>query len=101
MMFRFIWPHDLKAAFHINPETGLSHFSPRFLEHLQDIRCWTMNSDFLITFPDFRGEIPIWNAGPSGLLSTGVTYSEWYDFNDLEEEGPSRSNLQPAAAMDF
>lgn len=101
MMFRFIWPYDLKATYHINPQTGLSQFSPRFLEHLQDIRCWTMNSDFLVTYPDFRGEVPVWNAGPSALLSTAVTYAEWYHFNNLEEEESSRTSLQPATALGF
>ncbi|KIX95084.1 uncharacterized protein Z520_09000 [Fonsecaea multimorphosa CBS 102226] len=100
-MFRFMWPYDLKAASLISPQTGLSHFTPRFLEHLKDIQCWTMNSDFLAAYPDFRGEVPVWNSGPAGLLTTGVTYSDWYQFEDRIEEESARTNLHPIVALGF
>ncbi|KAJ9633620.1 hypothetical protein H2204_006826 [Knufia peltigerae] len=104
-MFQFRWPYSLKATYNVDPQTGLSHFSPQFLEHLGDLRCWTMNSDFLIQYPDFRGDIPIFNAGPSnlGLLNSSISYPDWYNFDSAEEEKSHihGSNLQLATLVGY
>ncbi|KEF54541.1 uncharacterized protein A1O9_08983 [Exophiala aquamarina CBS 119918] len=101
IMFQFLWPYDLRATYDINPQTGLSQFSPQFLEHLGDLRCWTMNSDFLVEFPDFRGDVPTFNGGPPSLLSIGVSYPEWYRFDTTEDEESSRNSLQLTTVLGY
>jgi len=60
-----------------------------------------MNSDFLAQYPEFRGDIPTFNPGPSGLMSNGVTYPEWYNFDTTEEEEFARDNPQLSTLVGF
>lgn len=96
-MFRFLWPHDFKDTYNIDPRSGLYHLSPQFLSCMQDLRCWTMNSDFLRKYPDFQGDIPISNPLPLRHLNLEAGLSQWCYFpvpeeDMLEIEGRSNSH---------
>ncbi|OQV10423.1 hypothetical protein CLAIMM_14424 [Cladophialophora immunda] len=80
-MFRFLWPYDFKEAFKLNVQTGLCHLSPRFLASMHDIRCWTMNSDFFQSWPDFRGDVPVSNPEPA----QPSLHTAWYAFQAQED----------------
>lgn len=64
-----------------------------------------MNSDFLVQYSDFRGDIPVFNAGPSNLslLGSGISYPDWYNFDNAEEEGSraNGNNLQLATLVGY
>lgn len=91
-MFQFLWPHDIEDAFNLNPQTNLYQLSKGFLVRFQDLRCWTMNSDFLNKYPDFRGDIPVSNPKPVQLSLTTTELHCYYFINhhmeDQEEENP-------------
>lgn len=55
-----------------NTMTGLYSYSPAFTERQQDLRCWTMRSDFFEKFPELRSDIPAFNPP---LLNTGLLLS--------------------------
>ncbi|OAP60914.1 hypothetical protein AYL99_05916 [Fonsecaea erecta] len=81
-MFRFLWPYDFQDAFRSSSLTGLRHLSPRFLASMQDIRCWTMNSDFFQRWPDFRGDVPVSNPRPAP--QPGL-HTLWHAFQGRDE----------------
>jgi hypothetical protein len=47
-----------------NNNTGVYSFSSLFYERFDDVKCWTLNSDFFDFRPDLIGYIPIYNPSP-------------------------------------
>ena len=85
-MFQFLWPHEFKDTYRLDHETGLFRLSPLFISSMQDLRCWTMNSDFLQKYPDFQGDTPITNPRPA-MLTLKDAEPQWYYFQAREDAG--------------
>lgn len=95
-MFRFLWPYEFHESYSVNPQTGMYHLSPQFIANIQDLRCWTMNSDFFQKYPDFLGDVPVSNPRPA-MLTLPDAQMLWYDFQARKdaEEYPEQDSVQP------
>ncbi len=90
--FRFLWPHDIKDAYTLNQRTGLFQISKNFLARIHDLRCWTMDSDFLNKYPDFQGDIPVSNPIPPHLSLT-ASQTQFYHFSGRSVADQEEDNL--------
>nr|QCL09087.1 DmxL4 [Cryptosporiopsis sp. 8999] len=67
---RFLWPFDLSDTWTRNRDTDFYSYSILFNERFQDIRCWTLSSQFFDMCPELIGYIPIYNPGTSIYLTS-------------------------------
>lgn len=89
--FRFLWPFEVRDTYVQNRETRLFHFSSTFLERTEDLRCWCMEVDFVNAYPEFRGDIPLFNSrAPQLDFRSDVTQWQYFPSRpEIEEEGSS------------
>lgn len=69
LSLRFLWPFSLRDTYLKNLETGLYQFSADFLERADDLRCYTMKASFLVKYPEFVGDVPVYDPAPRMLLN--------------------------------
>lgn len=62
MSFRFLWPFEVRDAYTRNTETGLLSFPSAFSERMADVRCWAMARDFVTAYPEFEGDVPLYET---------------------------------------
>jgi hypothetical protein len=67
LAFRFLWPFEVRDTYLKNRETGLYQFSADFTERANDLRCWSMKSEFLTKYPEFQGDVPIFDPAPRAM----------------------------------
>jgi hypothetical protein len=67
---RFVWPHNPEDTFLRDNLTGLYSYSSDFIQRQNDLRCWTMRSEFFSIFPELVQDIPSFDQslGVSQLL---------------------------------
>jgi hypothetical protein len=89
--FRFLWPFEVRDTYVQNRETRLFHFSSTFLERTEDLRCWCMEVDFVNAYPEFRGDIPLFNSrAPQLDFRSDVTQWQYFPSRpEIEEDGNS------------
>lgn len=68
---RFLWPYELRDTYLINRQTGLFQFSADFIERADDLRCYTMKSQFLTKYPEFQGDVPVFDPAPRMMPQLG------------------------------
>ncbi len=61
---RFVWPHNPEDTFLRDNLTGLYSYSSDFVQRQNDLRCWTMRSDFFKIFPELVQDIPAFDKPP-------------------------------------
>lgn len=91
--FRFLWPFELRDAYLKNRETGFYQFSADFINRTNDLRCYTMKADFLAKYPEFQGDIPIFEPAPRKGKLGGVGF--WhFPLGTGQLEGIERNKLE-------
>ena len=65
---RFLWPFELCDTWTRDIHTGLHSFSDLFLERFQDIRCWTLCSEFFELCPQLAGYIPMFDTAVNHMV---------------------------------
>lgn len=71
--FRFLWPHGPQDLYVLDRYSGTYTFSMDFSRRLEDIRCWTVQTDFFTLYPELQNEIPVFNSRPSSIFPTDST----------------------------
>ena len=91
--FKFLWPFEVRDMYTRNRETQLYQFSRTFLDRADDLRCYCMDSSFFGVYPEFRGDIPIFNSLPKHLdLGGDTTQLQCFP---VHQEIEDQENVQP------
>jgi len=93
--YRFLWPFEIRDAYTRNTLTGLLSFSSAFTNRLGDVRCWAMTRDFITAYPEFEGDVPLFEPQPTHL-SLGVTRFEKEKY--VRQRALTHSNAEDEAA---
>lgn len=100
--FKFLWPYDFRDTYVYNRQAGIYELSRLFVERSQDLRCWTMNSDFVAKYPEFQGDFPVFNPPPVPL-DFNTKDNGWYYFpwQPEEESGQRNRSKESPLVFDF
>ncbi|OJD14485.1 hypothetical protein AJ78_05169 [Emergomyces pasteurianus Ep9510] len=66
--FRFLWPYESQDLYVWDSFSGTYSFSADFSQRVEDIRCWTVQTNFFTLYPELRSEIPVFNERPSFIF---------------------------------
>lgn len=60
--YHFLWPFEIRDAYHRKAETSFYRLSTSFLEAANDLRSYTLDSSFINVNPEFLGDVPQYNS---------------------------------------
>ena len=89
----FLWPYNFADTFFQSKETHLLQFSPELLKRFNNNNCWTVDSGFLVRYPEFVGDLPTYNSIPARIEDKGSDEQNFY----LQDE--SLGQLQPSQGV--
>ena len=55
--FEFWWQHSYEQTFVLDQQTGDYRATPLFVQHVRDLKNWTMKERFFDSFPEFRSAV--------------------------------------------
>ncbi|RFU24896.1 hypothetical protein B7463_g11445, partial [Scytalidium lignicola] len=77
---KFLWQYEVRDTYVRNRRTNLYHFSRTFLDQADDLRCYTLASDFFAKYPEFHGDAPIYDLPPRICASIHSCNNVWQYF---------------------
>ena len=87
---KLLWPFEFRDCYTHDLETGLYKPSRLFEETMNNVKCWTMGSDFFQRFPELSSDIPVSGRIPKALPAA----------SDLvESRSQRRSSAAPAESV--
>lgn len=87
---RFVWPYSASSAVTISSTTGLLCLSDEFLLRANNLRSFTMASDFFYIYPEFRGDTPQFEPSPTYHRPESLEYLEGLYWSILRERARER-----------
>ncbi len=75
---KFLWPYEVRDTYVRNRETNLYHFSRTFLDQADDLRNYSLDSKFFVKYPEFQGDVPIYESLPRICASVNTCDTKWH-----------------------
>lgn len=73
--FQFLWPHSPHDLYTFDASNNTYAFAEEFLQRAEDIRCWTVSTDFFASYPELRGEMPVFKSVPRAISTNPLSSS--------------------------
>ncbi|RDW67532.1 hypothetical protein BP6252_08928 [Coleophoma cylindrospora] len=77
---KFLWPYEFRDTYVRNRNTNLYEFSKTFLHQANDLGCYTLDSSFFAKYPEFQGDVPIYQSLPRLCSSISSHSTSWQYF---------------------
>ncbi|KAH6699807.1 hypothetical protein BKA61DRAFT_208170 [Leptodontidium sp. MPI-SDFR-AT-0119] len=77
---RFLWPYELRDTYLKSRQTGLYRFSGDYIQRADDIQCYTMTMQFLCKYPEFQGDVPVFDPAPGMIHALGGSRATFCHF---------------------
>lgn len=77
---KFLWPYEVRDTYVRNRQTNLYHFSRAFLDQADDLRSYTLETQFFALYPEFKGDAPVYEDVPRLCKSIDLPFDRLWQY---------------------
>lgn len=88
----FLWPFSLNDTYYEDTNTRLLQFSPEIMRRFYNINYWSIDSAFMVEYPEFMGDIPIYNSVPPKVDDKYTSNQYFYHQEEEQNVNPMATN---------